>query len=89
MKNSGDNRQADSDDAILDRLSSKLESLEKILSGDGAAAGSNETIPGTSQARAEKLGNALLADGEAVHFVSAALEQAKLKLGKLCKCFGR
>ena len=48
MKNSGDNRQADSDDAILDRLSSKLGSLENILSGDGAAAGSNETIPGTS-----------------------------------------
>ena len=48
MKNSGDNRQADVDDAILDRLSSKLESLEKILSGDNVTAGSNETSPGTS-----------------------------------------
>ena len=42
-------------------------------------------IPGHAKLKAREFGNALLVNGEAVHFDSASLEQAKLKLGKLLK----
>ena len=84
----GDDRQADSDDAILEQAKLKArKALENILLGDGAAAALMKHSWNKPSSKPEKLGNALLADGEAVHFDSASLEQAKLKAREALQMF--
>ena len=52
--------------------------------GDGAAAGSDGTFLEQAKLKAREAWKCTSSYGEAVHFDSAPLEQAKLKLGKLC-----